>query len=271
MKKLIAMMALGIAAVIPATASAASLPSLDLAVTKNNVVVSGSEVSGPVNVVATVTGEASDVPGLVLLKPGVTAAQFGKLVDSLPSNAPFDAIDPYATVVYDGPTTLKGHPSTVQVDLPAGNYVAINNGNARTPFTVSLASTAATLPAPQATITAIDFAFRGASTIHDGELVRFQNNGFLIHMLGAARLKSAADIKPVLALLGTGKPFPKGAGKPYFATKAFLFAGPLSHNQSEQWVVTQPPGYYIILCAMNAQDGRDHYQLGMYRVLHIIK
>jgi hypothetical protein len=28
---------------------------------------------------------------------------------------------------------------------------------------------------------------------------------------------------------------------------------------------------YVMFCEMNTQDGRDHYQLGMYRMIRIVK
>ncbi|MGO9900703.1 MAG: hypothetical protein ACLP0J_13655 [Solirubrobacteraceae bacterium] len=37
------------------------------------------QVSGGVDIVTTVKGEAFDQPGLILLKPGVTAKQFAKI------------------------------------------------------------------------------------------------------------------------------------------------------------------------------------------------
>ena len=49
-------------------------------------------------------------------------------------------------------------------------------------FTVTAAPSPVALPAPQATIRSIEFGFRGPSTLHDGELVRFENEGFLVHM-----------------------------------------------------------------------------------------
>jgi hypothetical protein len=58
---------------LPAAVSASpsnGLPTLTLALTKNTVKVGGSEVSGAVNVVTTVTGEKSDGPVLFLLKRG---------------------------------------------------------------------------------------------------------------------------------------------------------------------------------------------------------
>lgn len=267
--------ALGLAAVgsilVLMTASsvaAGTLPTLTLALTKNTVTVGGSEVSGAVNIVTTVSGEASDSPALILLKPGVTVAEFGQVVSHLGNDTPLDAIDPYATIVFDGSAT-KGAPSSAEAVLPAGNYVAVNNGNGFAPFTVTQSSAPVTLPAPGATVSAIDFGFRGADTLHDGELVRFQNEGYLIHMILYGRMKSAADATKAEALLLKGKL--KDAGKLYLKGPKGLFAGPLSSGSMQQEVITQPPGVYVILCEMNAQDGRDHYQLGMFRTIRIVK
>jgi hypothetical protein len=39
----------------------------------------------------------------------------------------------------------------------------------------------------------------------------------------------------------------------------------------QQEVITEPPGVYVIACAMNAEDGREHFQLGMFRTIKIVK
>jgi hypothetical protein len=266
--------ALSVTAVVSAlvlmTASslaASSLPTLTLSVTKNTVTVGGSKVSGAVNVVSTVTGEKNDSPALILLKPGVTLAALGKAVSSI-GNGPLDAIDPYATIVFDGYTN-EGTPTTDQVVLEPGTYAAVNNGNGFAPFTVTKAASPASLPKPGGTVTAIDFAFRGASTLRDGELVRFENDGYLIHMVLFAQVKSVADAKKAETLLLAGKA--KEATSKYASGPQGMFAGPLSHGAMQQQVISQPPGVYVIACAMNAEDGRDHYQLGMFRTIRIVK
>src|ERR1700735_3693282 len=132
--------------------AASSLPTLTLALTKNTVTVGGSEVSGAVNVVSTVKGEASDDPGLVLLKPGVTVAEFGAVVSKLGSNSPLDAIDPYGTIVFDG-QVAAGQASSREVDLVPGTYVALENGNGHAAFTVTPSASPASLPTPGATVT----------------------------------------------------------------------------------------------------------------------
>jgi hypothetical protein len=249
--------------------AASSLPTLTLAVTKNAVVVGGSKVSGAVNVVSTITGEKNDSPGLLLLKPGVTPAELANVASHLGNDTPLDAVDPYATSVFAGDTN-EGTPTTNQVVLVPGTYIAVNNGNGFTPFTVTQAASPAALPKPAATVTAIDFAFRGASTLHDGELVRFENDGYLIHMVAYAQAKSVADAKKAEALLLAGD-VGHGQASKYGTGVKGMFAGPLSHGALQQQVITQPPGVYVIYCAMNSEDGRDHFQLGMFRTIKIVK
>jgi hypothetical protein len=262
----VAAVASGLVLMTASSVAASSLPTLTLSVTKNAVTVGGSKVSGAVNVVSTVRGEKNDSPGLVLLKPGVTPAELGKAASSI-GNGPLDAIDPYGTIVFDGYTN-RGTPTSDEVVLEPGTYVAVNNGNGFTPFTVTKAASPASLPKPGGSVTAIDFAFRGASTLRDGELVRFQNDGYLIHMVLFMQAKSVADAKKGEALLLAGK---TGGGHHLGTGVKGMFAGPLSHGAMQQEVITEPPGVYVIACAMNAEDGREHFQLGMFRTIKIVK
>ena len=264
----IAALASGLVLMTASSVAAGSLPTLTLALTKNTITVGGSEVAGAVNVVSTVTGEPSDGPALLLLKRGVTPAQFGKAAQALSNGAPFDALDPYASIVFDG-TAVAGSPTSAQTWLQPGTYVALENGNGHAVFTVAPNATPALLPAPGAEIDAIDFGFRGADTLHDGELVRFKNDGYLIHMFLFHQVKSVAAAAKAEALLFAGKP--KVATKEYGVGSGGQFAGPLSHAELQQEVINEPPGVYVIACAMNAEDGRDHYQLGMFRTITIVK
>jgi hypothetical protein len=264
-------MAIGLASlaglvVAASSVAAGSLPTLTVNVTKNAITVGGAKVSGAVNVAITVSGEASDSPTLIRLKPGVTPAQFGKFVSKL-GNAPFDAIDPYATIEFDSATANRGA-TTEQALLPAGNYVAVNNGNGFTSFTVSAAASPASLPSPGGKVAAIDFGFHGSSTLHDGELVRFENDGYLIHMILYAQVASPAAAKKAEALLLAGK---MAAAKKYVVAAPGQFAGPLSTGAMQQETITQPPGVYVVLCVMNTEDGREHFQLGMFRTIRIVK
>jgi hypothetical protein len=265
----VAVVASGFVLMAASSVAASSLPTLTLALTPHTITVGGSEVSGAVNVVSTVTGEANDSPGLFLLAPGVTPAEFGKAISSFGNSTPLDAVDPYGTIVFDGDTN-KGTPTTNEVVLQPGTYVALENGSGHAVFTVTASASPAALPKPGGTVTAIDFAFRGASKLHDGELVRFENDGYLIHMILFAQAKSVADAKKAEALLLAGK-LTSADKKKYGTGVQGMFAGPISHGAVQQEVITEPPGVYIILCAMNAEDGRLHYQLGMYRTIKIVK
>jgi hypothetical protein len=264
----LAVLASGLVLATAPSVAAGSLPTLTLALTKNTITVGGSEVAGAVNITTTVTGEASDGPTLLLLRPGVTIPQLAKALSSLGPDGVFDAIDPYASIVFDGVATDKA-PATAQTWLQPGTYIALNNGNGHAIFNVAPNAHPALLPAPGATVRAIDFAFRGADTLRDGELVRFVNDGYLIHMFLFAQAKSAADAAKAEALLLKGKP--KLALKLYSTGVHGMFAGPLSHAELQQEVIDEPPGVYVIVCGMNAQDGRDHYQLGMFRTIRIVK
>jgi hypothetical protein len=264
----VAALASGLALMTASSVAASSLPTLTLALTKNTITVGGSEVSGAVNIVSTVTGEQSDGPALFLLKPGVTPTEFGAAAQrTVGRGSPFDALDPYGSIVFDG-TAVAGSPTSVQTWLQPGTYIALENGNGHAVFTVAPNATPALLPTPGAEIDAIDFGFRGASTLHDGELVRFKNDGYLIHMFLFIQAKNLADAKKGEALLLAGK---IGGGHHLGTGVKGMFAGPLSHAELQQEVINEPPGVYVIACAMNAEDGRDHFRFGMFRTITIVK
>ena len=88
---------------------------------------------------------------------------------------------------------IKGDDHAHQVDLPRRQLSGGQQRQRPPPFTVTKSLIPASLPAPQATVDAIEFGFRGATTLHDGELVRFKNNGYLIHMVQAAQVASIAN------------------------------------------------------------------------------
>lgn len=161
--------------------------------------------------------------------------------------------------------------STVQADLQPGRYVgfdSVSRNPATWPFTtfvIAKASAPATLPAPQAALHAIEFGFRGPGTLHSGELVRFENSGFLVHMIFAAEAKNLLGARRIAALLKAGQ---DGRAQK-LAVGAASFAGPLSHGAFQQLAINVPAGYWVLACFMNTQDGREHTQLGMERVIHI--
>jgi hypothetical protein len=251
-----------------AAASAASLPKITVAMTGKKITVGGALQSGGVRIVSTVSGERQGEPVFVRLNPGVTLNQFFKVL-------PRAAADPnnlggVASIVIDT-MVRRGQSSTIQADLKPGLYVAADiAGKGQpplTPFTISKAATPAKLPAPKAVIAAIEFGFRSPGKLHVGDLVRFANHGFLVHMIDFARARNKADAFKAARLLREGKLRQTGP----LVTGGGTFAGPLSHGGFQQLVVRNRPGYYVLACFMETQDGRDHVVLGMERVIHIVR
>lgn len=80
-----------------------------------------------------------------------------------------------------------------------------------TPFTtfkITKSSSPARLPTPQARMSSIEFGFRGPGTLHNGDLVRFGNDGFVVHMIVAGRGASLAGAQKIAKLLKEGQERP---------------------------------------------------------------
>jgi len=254
-------------------AAASSLPTLNIALTgTTGVSVSGSEVSGAVNVVSTFSGKAPSGPnsngptwGLVRLNPGVTVAQAVTAVGS--HHGDINALDPYGALVADNSAGIP-----TQTVLSPGNWVALNitgNGNpGLAPFTVTQSSSPAALPNAAATETAIEFNFRGPKVLHDGSIVRAENGGYLVHMIIGFGVKNPAIGREVMALLLAGK---DGKAQKLSNGHFLTLAGPISPGGMQQAVLNAKPGYYVEACFMDTQDGREHTQLGMERLIRVVK
>ena len=257
------------AAAVPAraeVASAGNLPKITVAIHGKKITVGGALQSGGVQIVATVNGEQQGEPVLVRLNPGVSLSRFLKL---LQKNADPNSLSGIGSIVTDA-SVARGHPRTIQAELKPGQYIALDiaaNGQPPlTTFTIAKAQAPAKLPAPKATIASIEFGFRGPGKLHDGELVRFTNRGFLVHMIDFGRARNAADAYKAARLLRQGKLHQVGP----LITSSGSFAGPLSHRSFQQEVIRNRPGYYVLVCFMQTQDGRDHILLGMERVIRIV-
>jgi hypothetical protein len=251
--------------------ASSTLPTLSIAITPSSATVSGTRESGAVNVVSSNTGVKEAAVIMVLLKPGVSVAEAEKFSAEKKAKDPNSA-SKIGAIVFDTEAN-PGQNSEAQTDLQPGQYivlVAAGEGEAqlRTSFTVTAAKSPTTLPTPQATIRSIEFGFRGPSTLHDGELVRFENEGFLVHMDVAFPVKNMKLAKRVVKLLLAGKE--KGLEK-LVSGPPVMFAGPLSHEAFQQETITAKPGVYVQACFMDTQDGRSHTRLGMERIIHIVK
>lgn len=252
-----------------ARAAQATLPKITVAMNGKKITVGGALQSGGVRIVSTVTREPQGDPIFVRLDPGVTVAQFFALLHSSAASDP-NNLNGVASIVTDAQAD-KGT-SRIQTNLKPGQYVAFDTvrGNpARWPFTTFVIATAAhpaALPRPAATIAAIEFGFRGPGRLHRGDLVRFANHGFLVHMIVFVTASSHRDARKIARFLHQGR---DGKAQ-HLATGFGTFAGPLSHGAYQQLVVRHR-GWYVLACFMQTQDGRDHTRLGMERVLRVVK
>ncbi len=253
-----------------ALAQAAPLPTLTLTLSKTSITVGGSTQSGAVNVVSSATGIKEGSAILFLLKPGVSVAEVEAAIKGGAGKDPNRA-SKYGTIVFDAEVS-PGQANEAQTDLVPGQYVALGGEGegpkVKTPFTVTAAAAPAALPTPQATVRSIEFGFRGPSTLHDGELVRFENEGFLVHMDIAFPVKNMKAAKEAVKDLLAGK---EKAVEKLIAGAPVGFAGPLSHEAFQQETITAKPGIYVQACFMETQDGRDHTRLGMERIITITK
>ena len=93
------------------------------------------------------------------------------------------------------------------------------------------------------------------------------NVGFLVHMIIGIEAPSLATAQKIAADLKAGN----DNAAQGLATGSFGWDGQLSHGQSFESVVTQQPGFWVIACFMDTQDGREHTTLGMERIIHIVK
>jgi hypothetical protein len=253
-----------------AAPAASALPTLTLAINSTSITAGGTLQSGAVNVVSTVTGVKEASPALLLLKPGVSVEEVYAYLNGKGSQDPNSA-SKYGSIVFDAEAPQGT--SEAQTTLQPGQYIALDTSEKpsaqwlRTSFKVTAAAAPAALPSPEATIRSIEFGFRGPSTLHDGELVRFENEGYLVHMDVALQVKSMKSAKKVVKLMLAGKE--KQAQK--LIAGGVGFAGPLSSGASQQETITAKPGIYVEACFMDTQDGRSHTTLGMERIIQITK
>jgi hypothetical protein len=265
-------LALSVLSAASGAAATSSLPTLTLALNGKTVTVGGSTVSGAVKIATTVSGESTGSAALVRLNPGIPFADFAKAAAAVNSHhGDINYLDPYGAIVFDQPVS-KGA-NVAQTTLAPGNYFALDIGGRQAApphaaFVVTQATAPAALPAAGATVKTIEFGFRGAGTLHNGELVRFENGGFLGHMILAVHARSLAAARTVTSLLRAGKD--NKVGKKLAAGFAD-FVDALSPGGVSQYVIHQSPGIYVLLCFMNTQDGREHTQLGMERTIKITK
>jgi hypothetical protein len=245
---------------------------MTVSVTKTSITVGGAIQSGGVNIVTTSTGVKEAGAVLFFIKPTVSTAEVESFLSKKGAAKDPNTTSKYGSIVFDS-EVAAGKTGESQTYLQPGQYLALVPGEGKGPkahtfFTVPPAASPVALPAPEATISSIEFGFRGPTTLHDGELVRFENEGFLVHMDIAFPVKTKADAIKVDHDLLTGHE--KGLEK-LVTGEPVGFAGPLSHEAFQQETITAKPGWYVQACFMETQDGRDHTRLGMERIIKITR
>ena len=148
------------AAATASPGASSALPTLTVALTgTHGIAVSGSMVSGAVNVVSTYSGKGTGEFGIFRLSPGASFAQASNAVPS--HHGDLNALTPYGSLFVDAAA-----PGSVQTVLTPGTYVALNiTGNgpaAAEPFAVTPSSSPAALPAAAATETLDRVRLQGA-------------------------------------------------------------------------------------------------------------
>jgi hypothetical protein len=257
------------AAAPPSTqAAAGALPRINLAMDGRSIHLSGALTSGAVQVVIDVTRLRQAEPVFLRLYGRATYAQV--LAAGRRHHGNPDALAPYGRIVF-APEALRGR-SVVQVALAPGRYVAVDVTTPdprrlpHTFFTIAPSQNPAPLPKPAATVGATEFHFSGPSTLHDGQLVRFENDGFLVHMILAARFRTAAAAQVAAALLRQGRDRDAGA----LVIGSFRLLNVASGGTRQQQVLNLTPGYYVLACLTLTDDGREETLLGMVRPIRVL-
>jgi hypothetical protein len=266
--------ALGLGALGATVAQAATtLPTVTATASPTSIVVSGALQAGAVNIASTATSGKEPTVVLFHLNAGASLSELYALLDSNKLSSDPNAAEKLGSIVFDAEAG-KGKPSEAQTVLAPGQYVAFNAEGEksskwpRASFAVAASTSPAALPAPQATVKTIDFGFRGPAVLKAGELVRFENEGYLVHMDIAFPVKSKKAAKLVVKGLSSGKE--KGLEK-LVAGPPIGLAGPISNGAYQQEVITAKPGWYVQACFMPTQDGRPHTLIGMERIIKIVK
>jgi hypothetical protein len=251
--------------------AASTLPSLTLSASSSAITLTGTPTSGAVNVIATSTGKLKE-PTIVLIKllPGATEAEAVTALKD-PKLDP-NAVGKFGSLVFDEEAP-SGKNEEAQTFLQPGNYLAVLAGETgpttvHQAFTVTASSSPLALPAAQAQEKTIDFGFKGPRTLKVGELVGWEDGGYLVHMNLGFPVKNKAAAAKLIAGLKSGHE--KGLGK-LIAGPPVNFQGPVSPGGYQQGVITARPGLYVQVCFMSTQDGRPHTRLGMERIIHITK
>ena len=115
----------------------------------------------------------------------------------------------------------------------------------------------ATLARPQATVASQEFRFTGPTKLHDGELVRFENDGYLYHMIIAIPVASKKNARLLSTFLEAGK---EQQGREARPGQPLQWMGTVGHGAMHQQVLNAKPGTYVLACFMgHRRTARAHH------------
>ncbi len=250
-------------------AAASALPTLTIAMDGHHIHVGGALVSGAHNLTATTSGEPEGDIGFIHLNGGVGYRKFWNYLRTHNVQDPNQVSAVGALLL--GLSAPRGT-THAQTRLPAGNYVAFDTYTdagplqwPHTTFHIAASSHPAPLPAPRATVHAIEFGFRTPATLHQHSLVRFENDGYLVHMVIGIRARNNTDAQKLVAALRRGD---DGTAQ-RLATGFAGFMEPVSHGGLLQEQLDVAKGVWVLSCFMDTQDGREHTQIGMVKIIRV--
>ncbi len=273
-----------LAAVIAAAGAAASVGAFALAGSANaatppgnmfinltgttGISVSGSKVSGAVNIFSSGRGSYALVRLNPNVSPSTAIAQGFAAVGAAHGN--LDAL----TATGNALLVAQNAGPTIETALTPGTWLALNTSSqsgppAYTQFTVTPSASPAPLPAVVGTQRAIEFGFRGPNVLHDGTFIRIENDGFLVHMVNLVGVKNKAAGQRLVQLLRQGKGPHNKAVRAQLNGRMISLMNPASPGALQQRLVNFRRGWYVEACFMQTQDGRDHTQLGMLRLVRV--
>lgn len=257
-------LALGVTAAVSAQGPAPSV-TVRASETTLTVGVSGSVAAGPTRFEIVKAGGGDLEIAIGALRPGVTAAEFTASLRGDPDEA-LELAD------LDGGTSLSARDRrrAVTLDLrPDTSYVVINLTGERPSnwevesFATTGQSNGAAAPRPDARVRMIDLRFRGAKTLPQRGIVRFENAGWAPHFALAVPLRRGARTRAVGAALRGNRQ--RGLGRlvdfrSAIEPQALVTRGAVNYNE----VRFPRRGRYVMVCFFEG-----HHTQGMYRFVRV--
>ena len=243
-----------------------AVPTVEVSVSATKMTVTGADAlkTGPTRLRFTVTGEAERGFLVFELKPSVTQARIRRETPRIQSPADAHRFGRFVA----GSFIAGGDTYATTVALREREYALIDltrRPAVRGFFRVGAEPGTAVAPAPAATITMRDYAFRGAATLPQEGVVRVENDGRRLHHALLFRLRPGVNGRRVVRQIkGGGEPRRAFAGRPAALTE---LVSPGTVNDVE---TTSRPGRHVLVCFVaNGRRSKPHAALGMVRLVNV--